>query len=210
MNQFHTTANLSFMDTIRYPEITILQRSFTFITGKSGCGKSTYLKILNRSIPSQKNTVFFRDKSLTDYEILPYRRQVLLIPQTVYLIKDSILDNFAFYYENRQEPMPSEERMKFFLSLCSLDMELHASCDTLSGGERQRVFLAVFLSFAQDTVLLDEPTAALDDKTAEIVMKNLKKYFREQNLTAVCVCHNRYIVKKYADTVIDMEKLTHA
>lgn len=154
--------------------------------------------------------MFFRDKSLTDYEILPYRRQVLLIPQTVYLIKGSILDNFAFYYENRQEPMPLEERMKFFLSLCSLDMELHASCDTLSGGERQRVFLAVFLSFAQDTVLLDEPTAALDDKTAEIVMKNLKKYFREQNLTAVCVCHNRYIVKKYADTVIDMEKLTHA
>ena len=107
---------------------------------------------------------------------------------------------------NRKEP----ERMKFFLSLCSLDMDLNTSCDTLSGGERQRVFLAVFLSFVQDTVLLDEPTAALDDKTAEIVMKNLKKYFREQNLTSVCVCHNRHIVKKYADTVIDMEKLTHA
>lgn len=102
------------MDTIRYLEITILQSSFTFITGKSSCCKSTYLKILNRSIPSQKNTVFFRENPITDYEILPYRRQVLLIPQTVYLIKGSILDNFAFYYENRQEPMPSEERMKFF------------------------------------------------------------------------------------------------
>lgn len=39
MNQFHTTANLSFMDTIRYPEITILQHSFTFITGKAAAVK---------------------------------------------------------------------------------------------------------------------------------------------------------------------------
>lgn len=77
-------------------------------------------------------------------------------------------------------------------------------------GESDNGCFGCVLSFVQDTVLLDEPTAALDDKTAEIVMKNLKKYFREQNLTAVCVCHNRYIVKKYADTVIDMEKLTHA
>ncbi len=204
MSQFYTTGDLTYLDKIHYPEITIKENSFTFITGKSGCGKSSYLKMLNRSIATRENTVFFQERPLSDYDILSYRRQVLLVPQNVYLENGTVADNFRFYYENREQELLTEEEIRKYLSICCMDTDVNASCETMSGGERQRVFLAIFLSLAADALLLDEPTAALDEKTADLLMKNLKDYSRRQKLTVVCVCHSRQLVDRYADAVIDM------
>lgn len=209
MSHFHTAAGLRFADSIQYPEIDIAKNSFTFITGKSGCGKSTYLKFLNRSIPDKQGRVFFQQRLVSEYEILSYRKQVLLVPQSVYLTSGSIADNFRFYYENRQQEPLSVEEIKKYLSLCCIEANPETLCETMSGGERHRVFLAIFLSLAQDTFLLDEPTAALDEKTADQFMHNLKNYCKQHKLTAICVCHSRKLVEKYADSVIDLEVLTH-
>lgn len=199
--------NLHFYD-IRYPALNFAANTFTFITGKSGCGKSTYLKLLNGLIVPPKDTLFFKDIPIENYDILDYRRKVLLIPQNVYLLSGSIIDNFSFYYENREEPLPNEETLKNYLSLCCIDKPLNESCDHLSGGERQRIFLAIFLSFAKEVVLLDEPTAALDEKTSTLLMKNLRSFCAENQITAICVSHNQTLVDNFAYNIIKLgEKL---
>lgn len=208
MNKFKTTSELSFLGSIHYPEIAIHKNRFTFITGKSGCGKSSYLKILNACIESKENTVFFDGKPISSYDVLPYRKKVLLVPQNVYLTNGSVADNFRFFYENREQTPISEWEMKKFLKLCCIDVDVNTLCETMSGGERQRVFLAIFLSLATDTLLLDEPTAALDEKTADLLMKNLKDYCKSQQFTVVCICHSKKLVEQYADDVINMGGLS--
>ena len=73
---------------------------------------------------------------------------------------------------------------------------------TLSGGERQRVFLAIFLSAMPKVLLLDEPTAALDEQTSETLLHNLKQFCSQNNISVVCVCHNGELVRQFADQEI--------
>lgn len=117
MSQFYTTGELTYLDKIHYPEITVKENSFTFITGKSGCGKSSYLKMLNGCIETRENTVFFQGRPLSDYDILSYRRQVLLVSQNVYLENGTVDDNFRFYYENREQELLTEEEIRKYLSI---------------------------------------------------------------------------------------------
>lgn len=206
MNKIYTSSGLTFLESIVYPEIFIAENSFTFIIGRSGCGKSSYLKLLNRSKKYEDGEIFFEGKNILDYDVLSYRRKVVLVPQSVYLINGTILENFEFYYKNRGQELPKLEDIKKYLSLCCIDIEVDTICENMSGGERQRVFLAIFISFTDNTLLLDEPTASLDEKTSNEFMKNLKKYCTEKKITVVCVCHNKSLVDKFADNIIDMEE----
>lgn len=202
MDMIHTTSRLHFQDFLHYPDIRVKAGNFAFLTGRSGAGKSTYLRLLNGSIPADPGCIFYRGIPLEEYQMLPYRKQVLLVPQGVYLAPGTILENFHFYYDARRQPRLEAARAEDFLRLCCLDFPVDTPCDSLSGGERQRVFLAIFLSLATDVVLLDEPTAALDEATAQQVLSNLKDYCSAQGLTALCVCHSPKLVELFADQVI--------
>lgn len=202
MDMIRTTSRLHFQNMLHYPDIAVKAGSFAFLTGRSGAGKSTYLRLLNGSIPADPECIFYRGIPLEEYQILPYRRQVLLVPQGVYLAPGTILENFHFYYDARRQTRIPAERAVEFLRLCCLDFPVDTLCDSLSGGERQRVFLAIFLSLATDVVLLDEPTAALDEATAQQVLGNLKTYCNTQGLTALCICHSPKLVEMFADQVI--------
>ena len=208
MALLETTSQLTFQGTIQYPAISIQQGSFTFITGKSGCGKSTYLRYLNGILPSEENQIFYREQPLSHYPILSYRKQVLLVPQSVYLLDASIRENFHFYYDSREQARLSDEEIQHFLSVCCLAATTEQLCSTLSGGERQRVFTAIFLSFAEDVLLLDEPTSALDEATAVQLFDSLKQYCKEHGLTVVCVCHSPHLVQQFADDTIHLGEVS--
>lgn len=203
MSIINSTEGLSFSDILVYPKIDIEENTFTFIRGKSGSGKSTYLKLLNRTALPSYGEIFYNEKNIKDYPVLDYRKEVLLVPQEVFLIEGTIYDNFKFYYESRDEEIISKEEMKKFLNLACLYKDITSNVDNLSGGERQRVFLAIFLSLKPKIVLLDEPTAALDISTSNELMKSLKNYFKENNITSVCVSHNDEIVYKYSEITIE-------
>ena len=85
MDMIRTTSSLKFQDFLRYPALRVEEGEFAFVTGRSGAGKSTYLRLLNGSIPADPGCMFYRGIPLEEYQILPYRRQVLLVPQAVYL-----------------------------------------------------------------------------------------------------------------------------
>lgn len=206
---FYSSDYLKFKDIIEYPEICIPERSFVFLTGKSGCGKSSYLKILNRMILPENGTILYHGKELSEYPVLAYRRDVLLVPQDVFLVEGTIRDNFNFYYDARETERLSDEDINMFLEICCCKFSSLDVCNKMSGGERQRVFLSIFLSFAQKVLLLDEPTAAIDEKTSDLLFHNLKQYCREKGITVLCVSHDQRLVQRFSDDVIRLEELNN-
>lgn len=204
MTIIHSQAGMKFLDLITYPEITIQNQDFTFITGKSGCGKSTYLKILNRTVLPIGSTPEYLGHSIETYPVLAYRKEVMLVPQEVYLFDGNIRNNFHSYYEARGKEIPSDDQIKEALQLCCIDKGLEEDCSLLSGGERQRVFLAIFLSCQPKVLLLDEPTAALDEKTSIALLTQIKTFSKENDMTVICVCHNASLVEMFSDVTIKL------
>lgn len=196
--------DLSFLDSIHYPVITIEKNTMTFISGKSGCGKSTYLRLLNRTLLPSKGRLYFEGEDVTTLPVLDYRRRVLLVPQEVFLLDATIWDNFKAFYAACDEMAPDNATMEKYLHLACVDFELTRACQSLSGGERQRVFLAIYLSRKPEVLLLDEPTAALDAETSTQLFTNIKAYAKEESITVVCVCHARDLVEEFADTIIEL------
>lgn len=200
----NSNPGLCFNGDIIYPEIKIQRNRFTFITGKSGCGKSTYLKMLNRMVLPNEGSIRYNGKEISEYPVLEYRRNVLLVPQEIFLLDATIRENFDFYYTSRGDKTISDEKIEEFLRICCLDFKAGDVCTRMSGGERQRVFLAIFLSMAVDVFLMDEPTAALDEKTSIELMQNFRKYCGENNITVVCISHSNKLVEVFADDIIKL------
>ena len=202
MSLIHSTNQLQFMDLIQYPEIKIENNCFSFIAGKSGCGKSTYLKILNMTVIPSNGTIYYQGKDIKTLPVLSHRKDVLLVPQEVFLIDGSIQDNFNFYYDAREKARLSSDEMLKFLHICCADLSLTAECGALSGGERQRVFLSIFLSCVPKVLLLDEPTAALDEKTSVELLSSIKHFCRQEHIAVICVCHNENLIQQFSDVTI--------
>lgn len=202
MDIFYSEKGLTFENFIKYPEMSIEENSFAFITGKSGCGKSSYLKMLNFTALPSDGKIYFCGKDLTELSPIDYRCQVMLAPQQVFLTEGNIRDNFDFYYGMRGKEPLSNVEIAEALKVCCADFPLTADCSLLSGGERQRVFLSIFISCMPKVLLLDEPTAALDEKTSNELFTSLKNYCCEHSITVVCVCHNNELAEKYGDSII--------
>lgn len=202
---FESEPGMQFLDIITYPEIKVEEGSFTFITGESGCGKSTLLKLINRTVLPSAGEINCCNKEISSLPVLEYRKEVLLVPQEVYLLDKTVAENFYFYYEMRGEEPPNDEIISKFLNLACLDISKNSDCRKLSGGEKKRVFLAIFLSFSRKIILLDEPTASLDFECGEKVLKNIKDYAKENNITVLCVSHNKVLADKLSDYIIRLE-----
>ena len=196
--------NINYKNILHYPDITISQGITTFISGESGAGKSTLLKLLNGIISPTSGTIFYRGKNIDEYDQIALRREILLVGQTSYLFNMSIKENFCEYYAYRDLENISEEQMQFFLQLCAIDFPLDTACGTMSGGEQQRVFTAINLSFPSEVLMLDEPLSALDEKNANTLMDNIKSYCRKSEKTLIVISHDKAIVEKYADEVINI------
>jgi putative ABC transport system ATP-binding protein len=196
--------NVHYKNILHYPDIEIQKGITTFISGESGAGKSTLLKLLNGIVSPTSGEIFYRNKNIDDYDQIALRREVLLVGQSAYLFNMTIKENFREYYAYRDLANISDEDMNFFLQLCAIDFSLDTACETMSGGEQQRIFLAINLSFPSKVLMIDEPLSALDEKNANVLMENIKKHCNECGKTLIVVSHDKAIVEKYADEVINI------
>ncbi|MDD3570355.1 MAG: ATP-binding cassette domain-containing protein [Lachnospiraceae bacterium] len=203
MDIFSVT-NVNFKNILKYSNIKIKENKTTFLSGKSGTGKSTLLKILNASVPTGSGTVLYYGKPIEKHNTIMLRKEVMLASQNVFLFDDTIQNNFLEYYRYRETTPPGIKKMQEFLHICVADFPLDAKCSQLSGGERQRVFIAICLSFMPRALMLDEPTSALDGHTANELIKNLKNYCKENSITLIVVCHDKNLVELYADEVTNL------
>ncbi|MBS4912951.1 MAG: ATP-binding cassette domain-containing protein [Veillonella sp.] len=197
-----TTDNLSFQNTIQYPDIRIPKEAMTFIQGPSGCGKTTLFKLFNNTLSPSTGTIYLDGKDTRDMNALELRKRILLVNQQAFLFDGTIKDNFEQFYAYRETPVPTQECMDFFLNLAIAPFTVDKEITYLSGGERQRVFNAIMLSLEADVYLWDEPSSALDSATATEFFTNLKEYMKTNHKTSVIISHDKNLYPVFSDQTI--------
>ncbi|KKU09276.1 MAG: cell division ATP-binding protein FtsE [Candidatus Woesebacteria bacterium GW2011_GWB1_45_5] len=182
---------------------------FVFITGPSGAGKTTILKmILGELVPDSGEVIVDgTDVRTIDSKELPYFRQKI----------GTVFQDFKVLHErtvgeNVEVALAViglsqndwEERVKHVLKLVGLSKQINLFPSQLSGGELQRVSLARALVVNPKILLADEPTGNLDWDTSDAIMKLFEK-INEEGKTVVMATHNVEILKKYKKRVIHIE-----
>ncbi len=197
---------VNFKNLIDYPDVSIETGQVTFICGSSGCGKSTLLRLLNGTVSPGKGEIVLDGRSIDEFDTVALRRELMLVSQSVYLFDSTIKENFIEFYGYRGLPVPDDNAIASWLSLCCADFPLDMSCISMSGGERQRVYIAIYLSFKPRVIMLDEPTSALDSQTSARLMENLAAYCKSSGMTMIVVSHDRSLAERFADKTILLER----
>jgi putative ABC transport system ATP-binding protein len=171
----------------------------TALVGPSGSGKSTLLRLLNRLADPDEGTVRFHGTDVRELDPLALRQRVGLVPQLPAPVPGSVADNVCFGPRlHDQEVDPSEP-----VRLAGLDPSyLDRDAMRLSVGEQQRVMLARALALEPEVLLLDEPTAALDDAAKAAVEAALSSL---SDISLVLVTHDRAQAERLADQVVRLE-----
>jgi len=174
-----------------------------FICGKNGMGKSTLLKILSGQIQQniQGSLVF----SGQIYDV----QKLCLMPETVGMVVQNfnsmLVDSYSFY-ENLQCALLAQfpsltslcvvKQLPQFIDKYGINFDVPISL--LSGGQRQILAILMILQKNPKILLLDEPTAALDEENAKIVMDFLQQLSIEQDITIIAIVHDKELVRQYA------------
>jgi putative ABC transport system ATP-binding protein len=160
----------------------------TAILGPSGAGKSTLLRLLNRLADPVSGSVRFGGRDVRDLDVLGLRRDVVMVPQVPAPLPGTVELNVDYGPSLRGDSADVER----CLTLAGLDAS-YAPRDAarLSVGEQQRVMLARALALEPDALLLDEPTAALDEDTRTGVELTLVELHATLGVALVLVTHDR-------------------
>lgn len=193
---FHYTdedGNRTSGDVLKNISLEIEKGSFTAILGHNGCGKSTLARLFNGILIPSSGKVFADGMDTSDDDkIFEIRRHVGMVFQNPdnQIVATIVEDDVAFGPENLGIE-PDEIRKRVDDALHAVDMydyRFH-SPSQLSGGQKQRVAIAGIIAMRPDCIILDEPTAMLDPKGREEVMKTIHMLRNDYGITIVLITH---------------------
>jgi D-methionine transport system ATP-binding protein len=181
------------------------------IIGRSGAGKSSLIRLINRLEHPTSGTVLVDgiDVGALDTRGLPnFRRRIGMIFQGFNLLSaKTVEDNVAlplrFAGVAKSE---ARRRAHAFLELVGLSDKHKAYPATLSGGQKQRVGIARALVQKPHLLLSDEATSALDPETTQSILALLKDINRDLGLTIVLITHEMSVIREVADQVAVIEQ----
>ncbi|MGV9044208.1 ABC transporter ATP-binding protein [Lactococcus lactis] len=160
------------------------------LTGPSGGGKSTLLRIIAAMISKTSGTLIFDGQPIESYDPIMYRRQVSYCFQQPTLFGETVADNLAFPYQIRKQVMDTQRVVTALNNLGLSERTLHQPIIELSGGERQRVALIRNILFLPKVLLLDEVTAGLDENNKQIVHAWLRQLNEQDHVTTIMITHD--------------------
>lgn len=181
------------------------------IIGRSGAGKSSLLRIINRleRPTSGRALVDGEDIGLLDEaQLLALRRRVGMIFQHFNLLSaKTVFDNVALPLRVAGAPKAQiRQRVTELLALVGLQDKHEAYPDRLSGGQKQRVGIARALATRPEILLCDEATSALDPETTQTILQLLRDINRRLGITVVLITHEMSVIREIADRVLVLEQ----
>jgi len=204
------------VDAVNGIDLNINTGEFVVIIGSNGSGKTTLLNLISGSVLPTSGTVSIDGNDVTnmpDYRRSQWIARVFQNPLSGTASDLSILDNFrlaAIRTKSKSLSIGVNESFKKQVKekIATLGMGLENKIDqpmgTLSGGQRQALTLLMSIMDNCQVLLLDEPTAALDPRSAEVVMKTANKLISDFKLTAILITHNLKDAYNYGTRIIQM------
>lgn len=166
---------------------------FICLTGKSGEGKTTLLKILAGILPPSQGKVFFQNKALGWFKNF-YRKNSSFIFQDYKLIPHlTIFENVSLPLRIRNN-QDWDKRTREVLDFCQISHLKQRYPYQVSGGESQRASIARALSIQPKIIFADEPTGNLDSETEQDILKVFKHIHKTLSITFIVVTHEPNII----------------
>jgi putative ABC transport system ATP-binding protein len=197
-------------------DLQIADGEFVVIVGSNGSGKTTLLNLVSGSVIPTSGTISIDGNDVTnmpDYKRSEWIARVFQNPLSGTASDLSILDNFRLA-AIRTKPkglsigvndvFKKQVKEKIASLGMGLENKLMQPMGTLSGGQRQALTLLMSVMDSCKVLLLDEPTAALDPRSAEVVMKTADKLIKDFKLTSILITHNLKDAYNYGTRIIQM------
>ena len=165
------------------------------IIGESGSGKSTLINLLSGLLDNYTGSILIDGKNLKELTD-SWQRSIGFVPQDVYLLDDTILNNIAFGIDEENINLEKVNKILKTTQLFDFINSLESGLMTrtgekgiqLSGGQKQRIGIARALYSEPEVIFLDEPTSALDNKTEKALIYSLSKL--REDITFIIISHN--------------------
>lgn len=206
-------------DALRKINLSFEKGEFVCVLGRSGSGKSTFIRTLNGLQPLTKGTINILGKhlqTLNKKEQRLLRTNIGMIFQHFHLIprltvKQNVLTGIfgrKKVYENLLGIFSAEEKKaaEQYLQEVELLPFANRKVEQLSGGQKQRVAIARAMVQEPEILLGDEPVASLDPSTAQSIFNILRTIHDEKELISIINVHDVQLAKKFATRIIGLNK----
>ncbi len=190
---------------------------FIGIIGRSGAGKSTFLRMLNRLTDATSGEILFEGRNvlaLGGQQMRAWQSQCAMIFQQFNLVpRMDVASNVLHGLLNRRSTLTTLfslwsasdiTRALEILDRLGIAEQAPKRAEALSGGQQQRVAIARALMQNPRIILADEPIASLDPMNAQIVMDTLRRIHDEDGRTVIANLHTLDTARRYCDRVIGM------
>ncbi|OCS82892.1 cell division ATP-binding protein FtsE [Caryophanon tenue] len=175
---------------------TLSHGEFAFLRGRSGSGKSTFLKLLYRESEREHGTILIDGTAIDALQKFELRRKMGIIFQSYELISQhTVLENVLIAGKALGRPLEEiEAEAMRLLTRVGLADKVHQFPNKLSGGQQQRVAIVRALLNKPKLLLADEPTGNLDRETAQDIMTLLYELHREEQMAMLIVTHSEELL----------------
>ena len=210
IRMFHVHKNYGAAKALIDITLDVPKNELLFISGPSGAGKTSLLKLLYFGEAASEGQVLIDGMNLSrisHHRIPILRRKFGVIFQDYKLIPTkTVFDNIAIVLEAMGKKRRFvEKKVRSVLRTVGMENSLNSLPPTLSGGEQQRIAVARAIVGDPKIILADEPTGNLDEDSADIVLKLLKR-FHIRGATVIVATHDKELIRKAGGRVIYLQK----
>ena len=176
------------------------------IVGKNGSGKSTIIKLISGFCEAQKGEILYSGTDIRHYSLKFIRSQFAVMPQKQFFLSGTLRDIINPYNDKINDNKIFELANLFNLDVNKfengLETFINENASNLSGGEVQKISLIHLFLHDRPVYILDEPTAAIDKESEEVICNSLEKLLKGK--TAIIITHKREILK-ICNRIVDFD-----
>ena len=206
----HVTKSFGRYKALDDVSIVVEEGEFLTVIGRSGCGKTTMLRMINGLQKPDSGKVYAAGEDVGEADLIRLRRKIGYVIQNKGLFPHMTVEKNIIYVpviSGQKDKRQNRKRAEELIGLVGLEREmLDRYPEELSGGQQQRVGIARALASRPKLLLMDEPFGALDEITKRAMQNELLALQKKLGMTVVFITHDIREAMKLGDRVLVMEQ----